>query len=128
MLKIFNRKTMGEMIRFAMVGVFSTILHYSIYWILQKYINPTVAYTVGYLLSFFANYMLTALFTFKKEKNVKNGIGFAGAHLCNYLLSITLLNVFIWLGVSQEYAPLPVYCIVVPINFFMVRMVFNKLK
>ena len=120
------KQTFGEMARFAIVGVVATAIHYLIYWLLQRVINVNVAYTIGYLISFLANYILSARFTFRKKATASNGIGFAGAHMCNYLLQMVLLNLFLWIGVSKQWAPLPVYCIAVPVNFLLVRLVFSR--
>ncbi|MBO5603601.1 MAG: GtrA family protein [Prevotella sp.] len=123
-----SRQTIYEILRFGIVGVVATALHYVIYWILQHWINVNVAYTIGYFLSFIANYFLSAQFTFREKTTTRNGIGFAGAHLFNYLFQMVLLNIFLWLGVSKALAPLPVYCIAVPVNFILVRTVFKKLS
>ncbi len=123
-----SRQTIYEILRFGIVGVVATALHYVIYWILQHWINVNVAYTIGYFLSFIANYFLSAQFTFREKTTTRNGIGFAGAHLFNYLFQMVLLNLFLWLGVSKALAPLPVYCIAVPVNFILVRTVFKKLS
>ena len=122
-----RRETFGEMIRFAVVGTISTAINYVIYWILQHWINVNVAYTIGYALSFRVNYWLSAHWTFKEKTSAKNGIGFSGAHVFNYGLHIVLLNFFLWLGLSNELAPLGVYAIAVPTNFLLVRYVFRKL-
>ena len=124
---LFSRETFFELVRFGVVGVVATALHYGVYWLLHGVIDVNVAYTLGYLVSFVANYLLSARFTFRKKKSVKNGLGFACAHLFNYLLQISLLNFFIWLGVSKVLAPVPVYCIAIPTNFLIVRLVFRKL-
>ena len=97
-----SRQTIYEILRFGIVGVVATVLHYVIYWILQHWINVNVAYTIGYFLSFIANYFLSAQFTFREKTTTRNGIGFAGAHLFNYLFQMVLLNIFLWLGVSKE--------------------------
>lgn len=123
-----SRQTIYEILRFGIVGVVATVLHYVIYWILQHWINVNVAYTIGYFLSFIANYFLSAQFTFREKTTTRNGIGFAGAHLFNYIFQMVLLNIFLWLGVSKALAPLPVYCIAVPVNFILVRTVFKKLS
>lgn len=123
-----SRQMIYEILRFGIVGVVATALHYVIYWILQHWINVNVAYTIGYFLSFIANYFLSAQFTFREKTTTRNGIGFAGAHLFNYLFQMVLLNIFLWLGVSKALAPLPVYCIAVPVNFILVRTVFKKLS
>ena len=124
---LFSRETFFELVRFGAVGVVATALHYGVYWLLHGMMDVNVAYTLGYLVSFVANYVLSARFTFRKKRSVKNGLGFACAHLFNYLLQISLLNFFIWLGVSKVLAPVPVYCVAIPTNFLIVRFVFRKL-
>ena len=123
-----SKQTLHEIFRFALVGIFATILHYTIYWVAKRWVNVNIAYTLGYVLSFIANYYLTAHFTFKQKTSIKNGTGFMLAHGCNYLLQMGLLNLFLWLGINENIVPLPVYCIAVPVNFILVRTVFNKLK
>ena len=122
---MIQKETAFEIVRFGIVGVLSTALHYGIYWVLQHWIEVNIAYTTGYVLSFLVNYWLTAHFTFHTAASVKNGFGFSGAHLVNYLLHIVLLNVFLWLGLSNEVAPLCVFAIAIPVNFILVRFVFN---
>ena len=124
--QITTNKTFGEIFRFALVGIFATLFHYLIYWILQHWINHNVAYTIGYAVSFVCNFFLTSYFTFKKGPTVKRGIGFGGAHLFNYLFQIVLLNIFISIGLSKTFAPVPVYLIAVPVNFMIVRMAFQR--
>ena len=43
-------KQIPEFLRFVMVGLFATGLHYGIYFVLQKFIQVNVAYTLGYVL------------------------------------------------------------------------------
>ncbi len=119
-----GEKTLKEMMRFVVVGITATAINYVVYWLLQWMMNANIAYTIGYIVSFVANYLMSALYTFKKETTKKNGLGFAGAHVVNYLLQMGLLNLFLYLGVSKQVAPLPVYCISVPVNFLMVKMAF----
>ena len=114
-----------EFVRFGLVGGFCTALHYGIYFLLQLAIEVNVAYTVGYLLSFIANFYLTSYFTFGSAPSWRKLFGMAGAHGVNYLLHMVLLNLFIWIGVRQEFAPLPVFAIAIPVNFILVRFVFK---
>lgn len=124
--KDLNPELLLQVIRFGMVGVLATLLHYFIYWVLQHWMNASVAYTIGYATSFVCNFWLTSIFTFKSKATVKKGLGFGAAHLTNYFLHIILLNLFLWLGVSNEWAPIPVFCIAIPVNFLLVRFVFTK--
>ena len=117
---------MPAFIKFVIVGIVATALHYAIYFVLQRFINVNVAYTLGYVLSFIANFYLTAYFTFGQKPSLLKAVGFGGAHLCNYLIHIGLLNLFLALDVPKEFAPIPVFAIAIPVNFLMVRFVFRK--
>ena len=66
----------AEFIRFAVVGVLATAIHYGVYRLLDLVIRANPAYAAGYVISFLFNFFLTARFTFKKKATVKKGIGF----------------------------------------------------
>lgn len=115
-----------EIIRFGIVGIIATIIHYGIYLALNLIITSWIAYSVGYGISFLCNFYLSNKFTFKTKPTIKKGIGFGISHFVNYLLQVILLSIFIKLGIPDNYAPLPVFCIAVPVNFLMVRFVLKS--
>ena len=116
----------SEFFRFVITGGLATALHYGLYYLLLRMsVNMTIAYTIGYLLSFIFNYLMSARFTFKRKTTKRNGVGFILAHLVNYFLQIFLLKLFVWLGVPEAFGPFPVYAISIPVNFLMVRFVFE---
>jgi len=119
-------KKLFEFLRFAIVGFVATCIHYGIYYVLQKHINVNVAYTFAYLLSFVCNFYLTSYFTFRVKPSFGKLFGLGGAHAVNYLLHMALLNIFLYIGVSKELAPIPVFSIAIPVNFLMVRFVFKS--
>ena len=120
-----KKRIINEFIRFGIVGGLCTALHYGIYYLFQLYINVNIAYTLGYVLSFMANFYLTSYFTFGTTPSWKKLIGMGGAHAVNYALHILLLNLFLRIGISQEWAPIPVFAIAIPVNFLLVRFVFK---
>lgn len=115
-----------EIIRFGIVGIIATIIHYGIYLALNLIIVSWIAYSIGYGISFLGNFYLSNRFTFKTKPTFKKGIGFGLSHFINYLLQVILLSIFIKLGMPDKYAPIPVFCIAVPINFLMVRLVLKS--
>ena len=119
-----NKK--GEFLRFAIVGVTAAIIHYAIYFVLYHFINVSVAYTIGYILSWFCNLYLTSKFTFHRKATLKKSAGFAGAHVINYFMHIVLLQFFLWIGIHKALAPVFVMSIATIINFFLVRFVFKS--
>lgn len=124
--KIVRAKVFQQIWRFVVVGVIATAIHYGIYLLLLKYINETIAYSIGYAISFICNFVLTCLFTFEKKPNIRRGAGFGLAHVVNYILHVLLLNFFIWVDVDANMAPLPTFLIVIPLNFILLRYVFKK--
>ncbi len=129
--KILSNQKLMEFFRWACVGFVATLIHYGIYYVLKEFVSPqtelwlNIDYTIGYVVSFFGNFFLSAYFTFHEKPSLKKGFGFGIAHAVNYGLHILFLNLFLWLGLSSTIAPLFVYIIVVPINFLMVRFVFK---
>ena len=125
--RLFRTFLSAEFLRFVLVGLLATALHYGIYRLLNLVIPANPAYAAGYILSFLINFFLTSAFTFKKKATVRKGFGFGLSHLVNFTLHMVLLNVFLFLGMNEAWAPIPVYCICIPVNFLLVRLVFNKL-
>lgn len=122
------KEAIGEIVRFSVVGVLVTAIHYVVYWLLQLVVNVNIAWTAGYIAGFVVNYYLSAYYIFREKTSVENGAGFGGAHLVNYFLQMVLLNFFIWLGFSAEMAPIGVYAVSIPVNFLLVRFVFKHFK
>ena len=131
---LFHSEKIHEFLRFCFVGVLATGIHYGIYLLLIKTISLegnfwiNAAYLVGFIISWLCNLWMTAKITFKTHISLKRGVGFAVTHGINYLLHVLFLNIFLALGITEQIAPIPVYCCVVPINFILVRTVFKSNK
>ena len=115
------------MVRFAIVGAAATLIQYGIYWMLIHWISPTVAMTIGYAVSFAFNFMASTRYTFRVEASARRGAGFVLSHAVNYVLQMLVLNAALWVGVPEQWAPVPMFCVCVPVNFILVRY-FLKVK
>lgn len=143
----------GQFARFFVVGIAATLVHLMVYIALnhlfglseENKLALTITYSIGYIVSFIGNYILSLKWTFRTEGNVKKGLGFAFSHAVNYGMHIGLLNLFLYLGVGglmvrclqavvpwlvamfpilghgEDIVPFAVYVIVVPVNFLLVR-------
>lgn len=121
-----RRQQLGEVIRFGIVGVLATLLQYAIYWVLIHWLAPTISMTIGYAISFAFNFVASTRYTFRVEASAKRGAGFALSHAVNYVLQMLMLNLAIWFGVSKQWAPIPMFCVCVPVNFLLVRFFLKK--
>lgn len=119
-------RQLGEVIRFAIVGVLATLLQYAIYWVLLHWTSPSVSLTIGYLLSFVFNFVASTRYTFKVKASAKRGAGFVFSHVVNFVLQQVMLHFFIWMGVNEQLAPIPMFCVCVPVNFLLVRFFLKK--
>lgn len=116
-----RREQLGEVIRFGVVGVLATFIQYAVYWVLIHWLNPSLSMTIGYAVSFAFNFLASTRYTFRVKANARRGAGFALSHGVNYLLQMVTLNLFLWLGISKQWAPIPMFCVCVPVNFLLVR-------
>lgn len=121
-----QRQKLGEVVRFGVVGVLATLLQYAIYALLLRWCSPSVSMAVGYALSFLFNFVASTRYTFRVKTNARHGAGFALSHVVNFLLQQATLNFFLWVGVDQTLAPIPMFCICVPVNFLLVRFFLKK--
>lgn len=120
------KERLREIVRFCITGGVSTLTSYLFYYIFLSWFSLTLSFTLSYLIAMAVNYLMTTTFTFKVKANVRNGMGFILSNAINYGLCALFLNIFIWLGVSKKLAPLPMYALCVPINYFIVRLVMKK--
>ncbi len=123
---LLNKILKLEIFRFALVGGVATIVLYTTYWLALRLLQPSWAYSLAYFCAFVVNYLLTTSFTFKVDKSVKNGVGFVISNAINYLVSMALLNLFLWMGLSKEMAPIPTILLATISNFLIVRLVMKK--
>lgn len=126
----------GEVARFALVGTAATLIQYGVYALLLLlggalahgggHAWPTAAMTAGYAVSFVFNFFASTRFTFRVKATARRGAGFLLSHAVNYLLQMATLNLFLWMGVPKAWAPVPMFCVCVPVNFVLVRFFLKR--
>lgn len=121
-----SRSKKAEVIRFAMVGGFCTVLQYGLYVVFVHAVKvPAVVSTIiSYAISFVVNFFLSSFFTFKSDPNAKKGLAFTLSHLINMGMQTGFVAIFKGI-VGPTLALLPALGICVPLNFFMVRFAFK---
>lgn len=124
--RLDGEKKLSEFIRFGIAGVAATAIHYGLFYALLPLAEKNIAYTIGFLVSFVFNFAVSSLFTFRVRPTLARFTKFGTSHAINYAIHITLFNTVCLLGVPPAWAPLFVYAIAVPVNFFIVRFALKK--
>lgn len=120
----------SSFVRFAAVGGIATAINYATYVLIVSrcealdltadYI-PTLAYIGAFAVSIICNFILSNYFTFGTKPTWARAGKFLTAHLVNLFNELVLLNLWLWIGVGKLYAPLCVFAVAFPLNYFMVR-------
>lgn len=119
-----NKRHKGEVLRFAITGALVTFILYAVYLPLS-YAMPNsvgVAYSIGFIISFITNFLLSNYYTFRTRPTFDRAILFCVVQFINYMLQILCFKFFIWIGVSNIWAPVPVWIFIFPINFILMRV------
>lgn len=117
-----NRKSVAELLRFALVGGVAAVLQIGIYVVLAAHISHSLALPISYGIALAANFVLTTFFTFRVKPTKRKGMGFMLCHVNNFVLQFLLLNFFVeWMDFDKQLAIFPVLAICIPINFLLIR-------
>ena len=124
-------------VRFVLVGAIGTGVQYGIYYILLgvfQYKWPDVgvltslAFTIGFVIEMVLNYFMTSFYTFRVRPSLKNAGGFIIGRTLNYFIQIGLLNILIWLHMSEEWAGLTAIALAGVINYFVLLPFYKDKK
>ena len=114
-------RKLREPLRFVIVGIIATAIQYGVYLALLNIVDANIALTIGYIISLACNFLLSTYFTFSTKPTTMKAGGFVLSHVVNWLMQLGTINLFIYMGISKEWAPIPMYMVCMPINFLMVR-------
>lgn len=116
-----NKKSFGEILRFGIVGSLAVAIQYGVYLLCLQPYGHNLSFALSYVVSFLFNYILSVYFTFNVKSSTKRLLGFIFSHIINFCCQNLFLNLFIYIGISKEWAMIPVFVICVPLNFVLVR-------
>ena len=117
---------LSEIIRFCMVGGIATMIQYGVYVVFVDavHVKAVPSTLISYAISFVFNYLLSTYFTFQKKPTAQNMIGFVTSHAINMGMQTGIVAIFKGI-VGNTLALLPAFAICIPLNYLMVRYVFN---
>ena len=117
-------KTKLEIVRFCITGTIVTAILYGIYYtMLYMDFNVDISFTTGFVVSFACNFFLTNYYTFKTKVDFENGVRFSICQAINFFMQYITLKVFIAIGVPEKVALIPVWAIIFPVNFWLMRSI-----
>ena len=119
-----NKRHKGEVLRFAITGALVTFILYAVYLPLS-FLMPNsvgIAYSIGFVISFITNFLLSNYYTFRTKPTFDRAVLFCVVQFINYMLQILCFKFFILVGVSNVWAPVPVWIFIFPINFLLMRV------
>lgn len=116
----------GQFLRFCINGVLAVAIQYTVYLLLIPFMNEFVANTIGYIVSFCCNFIITSYWTFKSRPSLKKLGGFGSSHVINYFVQQGFLALYLWMGISKEFAALCAMGSAVPINFTILHFIYKK--
>lgn len=124
-------------VRFVFVGALGTGLQYGVYYLLlglfqrqwpDVSILVSVAFSAGFVIEMICNYFLTSFYTFRVKPSLKNAGGFLFGRTINYVIQLFLLNVLIWLHLSEEWAGILAIMLAGVINYFVLLPFYKDKK
>lgn len=124
--KMKDKEKYAQFVRFCANGVLAVAIQYGVYLLLVQWINPFAANTVGYAVSFCVNFIITSYWTFRSRPSWRKLAGFGGSHIVNYVCQQAFLALFLWAGIAKEYAAIIAMGSAVPVNFMILRVIYNK--
>jgi putative flippase GtrA len=115
---------LGQIIRFAAVGVVNTATFYGFYLTLHPWMPYFLAYTAAFVLSMIGSFFLNTYFTYRTRPTWKKFLLFPLTNLTNYVVTSTGVFVLVeWVHVSSTIAPLAAAAAAIPFTYILSRRI-----
>jgi putative flippase GtrA len=124
-MKYLRQDLKKQIFGFIVTGCLSTMIMFSLYIFLYKFINYQYAYLIAYCTSVFVLYFMNT-FVFKRRISLQTFFQFPLIYIGQYIVSAVFLALLVRLGFSVTFAPLFVVIVLIPFTFILNRLVFSK--
>lgn len=121
-----NSAKKQQFIRYIITGTVGTLFQYGIYYVLLNLMDARIAYSIATVFYILITFLMTNYYTFRVKPTWSNSLGYLIQQGLNYLMQISFLSLFLHIGITKQLAPIPVYLIALPLNFFILRFIFKK--
>ncbi|EMF58085.1 MULTISPECIES: GtrA family protein [Streptomyces] len=119
-----KRRTSGQIITFALVGVVNTAVYYGLYLLLLQRLPYLAAHVLAFALSMTGSFFLNARFTYRTRPTWRKFLLFPLTNATNFLL--TTAGVYLIVDVlhaGHRFAPLLASGAAVPVTFVVSRSI-----
>ncbi len=115
-----------QVVRFMAMGTLSTGIMLGIYMALNLVLEYQVAYFISYVITVIVSYFLNTLFVFKTTVSLRGFLKFPIVYVVQYVIAAILLELFVRLGFSETFAPIFIIVLLLPLTFWLSRLVMDK--
>ncbi len=112
--------------RFIFMGALSTATMFGIYVALNLILNYQISYLISYVLTVVFSYVLNTRYVFKIPMSWKTFLQFPFVYVVQYVGSAIGLEVLVRFGFSVTMAPLITIVLLLPVTFFLSRLIMAK--
>jgi putative flippase GtrA len=113
----------SQIFLFMLMGTLSTLVMLGLYMLLNMIIQYQMAYFLSYVVTVIISYFLNTLLVFKKPVSLRTFLQFPIVYIVQYIISALMLEVMVRIGFSVTYAPVLIIILLLPLTFFLSRLV-----
>lgn len=116
----------GRALRFLASGIVNTLVTYALYLVMLRFMSPRLAYTLVYVVGIALAYTLNRGFVFRTHAGWRSALAMPMIYLLQYLVSLAVISLWVWLGLPPGLAPLPAIILSMPITYLLTRTSFVR--
>ena len=128
-LSTFQASLKRPFFKFLISGGFNTLVTYGLYRIFLLCFDYQISYTIAYVAGIILSFILNRFFVFQQAVSTAAAFSWPLVYVAQYLFGMAVS--WLWVGyfsLSDEYSPIIVVMLSVPLTFFLSHFVFTKRK